>query len=46
MEREVALVKTDQSVIPRDVNEAAGLVMNVEVRPKDELSLLSSVHVA
>lgn len=46
MEREVALVKTDQSVIPRDVNEAAGLVMNVEVRPKDELSPLSSVHVA
>lgn len=37
MEREVALVKTDQSVIPQDVNEATGLVMNAEVKTKDEL---------
>lgn len=38
MKREVALVKTDQSVIPQDVNEATGQVMNAVVKPKDELS--------
>lgn len=43
MKRELALVKTDQSVIPQDVNEATGLVMNAEVKPKDELSPLSSL---
>ncbi len=41
MKREAALVETDLSVIPQDVNEATGLVMNAEVKPKDELSPLS-----
>lgn len=45
MKREVALVKTDQSVIPQDVNEATGLVMNAEVKPKDELSPFIFAHV-
>lgn len=45
MEREVALVKTDQSVIPQDVNEATGLVMNAEVKTKDELLPLSRPRV-
>lgn len=46
MEREVALVKTDQSVIPQDVNEATGLVMNAEVKTNDELLPLSPALVA
>ena len=33
---EVVLLETGPSVIPQDVNEATGLVMNVEVKLEEE----------
>lgn len=42
----MALIKIDQSVIPQDVNEPTGLVMNAEAKTNEELLPLSPALVA